>query len=286
MSTLILLKSYVLKDLGVDIKEANFFPHFLWDELDLVPLFFLWSCLFFPSSIFVFMLFLDTICQILFMQHDVLKYVCILEWLIQANQHRDCLTDQFFDENTKKFTLSFQDSHCYYLQLSCCTLEHISPTSPKFCVLWPITFSPAYVSWMPSLTTHMPVVAYFSFAFLILSENGLDYGSFFCYKYVQICFWKLNILKSIVYDGFFPVKQQRTVDVYFYESDMKEHLKKAYKFLVEALKATSYKWMNLLFSLWKIEKMLQAVLNVRFGITLWVLQRFCRRNPVVSLDEK
>jgi hypothetical protein len=67
---------------------------------------------------------------------------------------------------------------------------------------------------------------------------------------------------------------------------MKEHLKKAYKFLVEVLKATSYKWMNLLFSLWKIEKMLQAVLNVRFGITLWVLQRFCRRNPVVSLDEK
>jgi hypothetical protein len=44
-----------------------------------------------------------------------------------------------------------------------------------------------------------------------------------------------------VYDGFFPVKQQRTVDVYFYESDMKEHLKKAYKFLVEVLKATSYK---------------------------------------------
>jgi hypothetical protein len=143
MSTLILLKSYVLKDLGVDIKEANFFPHFLWDELDLVPLFFLWSCLFFPSSIFVFVLFLDTICQILFMQHDVLKYVCILEWLIQANQHRDCLTYQFFDENTKKFTLSFQDLHCYYLQLSCCTFEHISPTSPKFCVLWPITFSPA-----------------------------------------------------------------------------------------------------------------------------------------------
>lgn len=82
---------------------------------------------------------------------------------------------------------------------------------------------------------------------------------------LKYAFEKLNILKSISYLFFplaFTICQCNHEKLLVFTSSgmgLKSTLERIW-LPSGSLKITSYKWMNLLFSLWKIEKMLQAVL--------------------------
>lgn len=109
-----------------------------------------------------------------------------------------------------------------------------------------------YVCWPSSLTGQIPAITYKGFAFLILSTNDPNCGSFLGNEHVQLCIGKVNILKSLlntfslVFMPYFWNNKELFVSLLTLGWVWKNTLKRIWS-ASGSSKVTTYKWTNLLF---------------------------------------